>query len=228
MSTLFGLGWLVAFWLPVSGIFPIPSAPLADRYLYLPAIGLWLIVADQVSPLVVSRTNQRWSSIGVAVLLATFLTVTVRQNLFWRDDIKLFSRLVSLYPESAYGHHNLGCAYLDKEKNLDLAEQSFERAFALDPLFPRLRTQLGYVQLLRGDNEGAVAHYDHAIYQNPLDAEALLNRGDALEKLGRWDDAVDSYCRFLKTPGTEYIDAKKSVRRKLSTNPGWKDVCSDR
>jgi protein O-mannosyl-transferase len=216
LPTLFGLAWLIAFWLPISGIFPIPSAPLADRYLYLPAIGLWLLVADQFGQLIppLKKIRNWWIAAAVMILMV-LAVVTVRHNPTWRNDIVLFTRLVELYPERAYGHHNLGCAYLDKAKDLDLAERSFERTLALDPVFPRLRTQMGYVRLLRRDYEGAIDHYNQAIYQNPLDAEALLNRGESLERLGRLDEALESYHRFLETPGNELSGARISVRSKV-------------
>jgi tetratricopeptide (TPR) repeat protein len=138
--------------------------------------------------------------------------------MIWRSDISLFTRLVEQYPDKAYGYHNLGCAYMDKAKNLDMAEREFERALALDPVFPRLRTQMGYARLLRGDLEGALEHYDHAIYQNPFDAEALLNRGEVLERLNRMDEAAESYRRFLATPGDELPEARIAVRLKLGAH----------
>lgn len=215
-ATLFGLAWLVAFWLPVSGIFPIPSAPLADRYCYLPAIGLWLVIGDQFGRFLPAQVAMRNAALAVvAVIVVLFATVTVRQNMTWHDDVALFSRLVELYPDQAYGHHNLGCAYLDKVKNVELAEKSFERALTLDPFFPRLRTQMGFVRMQRGLYEQALEQYDHAVFLNPKDAEAQLNRGVALERLGRNAEALDSYRRFLALPGDELPLARKEIKERM-------------
>lgn len=215
-ATLFGLAWMVAFWLPVSGIFPIPSAPLADRYLYAPAIGLWLVFADQAARLAACRDGiKRIGIVAASTILVAMAIVTIRHNLTWHDDIALFSRLTALYPERAYGYHNLGCAYLDKVKNLDRAEKSFEQALSLDPFFPRLRTQMGYVRLMRGDLEGALSHYNQAIYMNPLDSEALLNRGDVFERLGRRAEALDSYRRFLALPVNDLPQARQDVAARI-------------
>lgn len=215
-NSLFGLAWIVACWLPVSGIAPIPSAPLADRYLYMPAVGVWLIVADQADRWLFTRGKvRRVGMAAAAVLLAALAVVTFRQTMIWRNDVTLFTRLVEQHPDKAYAHHNLGCAYLDKEKNLDLAQRSFEKALLLDPTFPRLRTQLGYICLLRGDLAGALQHYDYAVYLNPLDAEALLNRGEVLERLGRYADAMDSYRRFLALSINELPQARTGVTMRL-------------
>lgn len=215
-ATLFGLAWFTAFWLPVSGVFPIPSAPLADRYLYVPAIGLWLLVADQAVRLQPSRdVARRWGVLAAAVVLMTLAALTARRNRDWRSDVALFTRLVEQYPEQAFGHHNLGCAYMDKMKNIDLAEREFERALAIDPVFPRLRTQLGYVRLQRGDFEGALRHYAEAVKLNPADAEAHLNSGIALEKLGHYDEAIVEYRLFLATPGNELAGARPGAEQKV-------------
>jgi tetratricopeptide (TPR) repeat protein len=222
-TTLFGLAWLIAFWLPVSGIVSIPSAQLADRYLYTPAIGLWLIIADQFRMIILPQAKlRRWGITAVALILIALTVVTVRRNLIWKNDITLFTTIIEMYPDQALGYDSLGCAYLDTEKNIDRAEPLFERAYSLNPSFPRLRTQLGYVRLLRGDLHGALEHYNQAIYLNPLDAEALLNRGVVLERLGRYADAVDSYSRFLATSGNELQEARRVIPLKmveLSNNP---------
>lgn len=208
-ATLFGLSWLVVFWLPVSGIILIPSAPLADRYLYTPAIGLWIIVADQTGRFFFGNTARRYGVIAITgILLIALSAVTMVRNLDWKSDITLFSRYVEQYPERAYGHHNLGCAYLDKAGDLNMAEKEFEKTLALDPFFPRLRTQLGYIQLLRGDYAGAIRHYNEAIVQNPFDAEAHLNRATALDRIGRYEDAVADYKRFLAIPGNDLAEAR--------------------
>lgn len=230
-ATIFGFVWLFAFWLPVSGIFPIPSAPLADRYLYVPAIGLWLIVGDQfVSLFQSTRLPQRYGTVAMVVVVLLLSIVTYRRNTVWNNDISLFTRLAEQYPEHALAHHNLGCAYLDKVKNLDLAERSFEKALALQPTFPRLQTQIGYVRLQRGDNEGALRHYEESLRINPFDAEAHLNSGIALENLQRYDEALFEYQRFLDTPGNELPEARRTTppkiaeltRRLKAAGNGWK------
>jgi hypothetical protein len=214
--SFFGLAWLIAFWLPVSGIIPIPSAHLADRYLYTPAIGIWLIVADQFSMRFLCRAKlRRWGVIAAMVIVVALAVVTVRRNQIWKSDITLFTDIIEMYPGQALGYDSLGCAYLDTEKNIDRAEPLFERAYALNPSFPRLSTQMGYVRLLRGDLQGALEHYNQAIYRNSLDAEALLNRGVVLERLGRYADAVDSYRRFLATPGNELPEARRVIPAKI-------------
>lgn len=228
LATLFGVSWLILFWLPVSGIVPIASAQLADRYLYLPAIGLWLIVADQLSRFIAVEHPLRTRFILVTVIILCILAaITMRRNMDWKNDITLFSRCVELYPDQAFGYHNLGCAYLDKFKNIELAEQSFEKALALDANFPRLQTQMGYIRMQRSDYEGALQLYAEALKRNPYDAEAHLNSGAAFEKLGRYTEALFEYKRFLETPGNEFAEARLNIPEKVTALTQRLDAVSD-
>jgi tetratricopeptide (TPR) repeat protein len=230
-TTRFGLAWLALFWLPVSGLVPFPGVPLADRYLYVPAIGLWLILGDQlvrVSVQVSDRLAARprlarpaalWSAACGAALLLALAAGTFDVARAWSGDVALFTRVVERYPGKAFGHHNLGTAYLDRAGDLDGAERELERALALDPAFPRLRTQLGWVRLRRGDSPGALAHYRAALALDPRDAEATLNAGLASERLGDWAAAIAFYQRFLELPPGELAAARPETEEKLRLLP---------
>jgi tetratricopeptide (TPR) repeat protein len=214
--TLIGLLWAASFWLPVSGVVPIPSAPLADRYLYVPAIGIWVIAAERFPGLFSSEgKSRRYCLIAAGVLIIILSIFTVSRNRDWKNDVTLFSQYIGQNPDRAFGHHNLGCAYVDQVGDLNAAEKEFEKALALDPFFPRLRTQLGYIQLLRGDYAGAVQHYNEAVFQNPFDAEAFLNRAIASDRLGRYEDAGSDYKRFLAIPGNELAGARPQAEARL-------------
>lgn len=202
--------------MPVSGIVPIPSASLADRYLYVPAIGLWIVIAGQSSRLFsFGGKMRRYTLVAVGIILTVLSGLTMARNRDWKNDLTLFSGYVEQNPNRAFGHFNLGCAYLEQVDDLDAAEREFKKALSLDPVFPRLRTQLGHVRLIREDYEGALRHYDQAVIQNTFDTEAHLNRGIALEKLGRAADAVVEYRFFLASPGIELAEARPFAEQRV-------------
>lgn len=212
-TTVFGLLWIVAFWLPVSGIVMFPSSAMADRYLYMPATGLWLVVADQAARMLPSGNPARRSVIAIAMIVLVVLSgVTVRRNFDWNSDISLFGRFAEQYPNDAYSHAGLGNAYfLEHNRDrryLDLAEQEYLKALALTTIVPGVHAKMGYIRLYRGDSEGAVYYYTFALSVFPSDKEALLNRGIALEILGRKKEAREDFKRFLATPGYELADAR--------------------
>jgi tetratricopeptide (TPR) repeat protein len=155
---------------------------------------------------------RRYLPLAAGVVLITLSGLTIMRNADWKDDIALFSRVAEEYPDNAYGHAGLGEAYLLKESRSDIdltrAEREFEKALALNPLVPGARTKMGYIRLSRGDSEGAVQDYTFALGAYPLDKEALLNRGIALENIGKQKEALDDFRRFLSIPGHEFSDAR--------------------
>ncbi len=206
----FGVAWLVLFWLPVSGIVLVPGAPLADRFLYMPAIGLWIIIADQLFKLlpIEKRTSRKYGLAIVIILLIILATITIRRNLDWKNNIALFTRFVDQYPDNVHARVGLGKAYYisSKEQNTATAELEFEKALALDPNSPMINTYMGNIKLNKDDLDQALQYYSHALEVNPSDKEARLNRGITLDKLGRPKEAYTDYLFFLTFPGnTESI-----------------------
>lgn len=212
-----GIAWLVIFWLPVSGIVDIPSSPVADRYFYMPALGIWLLLGEPLARLYSTEAvGKIFRRTIVVVLFLCLAGLTFRQNQYWKNGVTVFSRVLQLAPESVYAYHNLGCAYLEEQNNLPLAENAFIKAMALDPAFPRLHDKLGYIKMQQGDFYGALLHYRDAVRQNPLDAEAHLNSAVIFEKLLRYEDALYEYQRFYASPGNELEGAKRALRTKIA------------
>jgi len=208
-ASLFGFAWLVMFWLPVSGIFIIPI-PLADRYLYIPAIGLWIVITDQLCRVVPNfkPAVQRYAMVVVTLMLFILAALTVRRNFDWKSNITLYTRFVEQYPDNIHAQIGLGTAYFDSisERNLPLAERQFEKVITIDPYAPKVHMLLGYIKLNKGDFITALHHYDKALEISPSDKEARLNRGITYEKLGRTQDALKDYIFFLTSPGRiDYI-----------------------
>ncbi len=233
-ATVFGLFWFIAFWLPVSGIVYFPSAPMADRFMYVPAIGLWIIIADQTARLFSSGyASRRYVMLTAALVLVTLAVLTTVRNADWKSDISLFSRLVEMYPDNPYGHAYLGMGFYAESKRdnryIDLAEQEFGKAMNVANIYQMeyaltVHIQMGHIRRLRGDYEGALYHYTEALAIYPSDREARLNRGITLENLGRYREAVNDYELLLATPGLSYLEGARSYAeerlRELSKLPG--------
>lgn len=208
-ATLFGLSWLAAFWLPVSGVIYFSNVSMAERFLYLPAIGLWIVVADQFSRLAPAEPKAQQRSVAVAAVLIILVLspLTIRRTADWKSDLTLNTKLVAQYPENPHGHANLASAYLDRkgEHDLDLAEQEFTSALTLDPNMVSLHSPLGYIRLSKGDFAGALAHYSTALATVPKDRDARINSAIALEGLGKTAEAVEAYRYYLSMPGHNNI-----------------------
>lgn len=202
-ASLFGLAWLICFWLPVSGVVFFSGIQLADRYLYVPAIGLWIIVADQSAVLFHSKpVLRRYLVTLTCIFLSLLCVITVRRNIDWKSNITLYKRLVEQYPDNSYGHASLGEAYLRRKFPGDsvLAEKEFETALSLNPDIQTVQSFLGDILLDRGDSEGALKYYSEALAMNPLNKTARVNRGIAYERLGQSREALADYKYFLRMP----------------------------
>lgn len=203
--SLLGLSWLIIFWLPTSGIVYFPSAALADRFLYVPIIGFWLIVADQLRRLIPdSKIAQRSMIIACALIYIMLAALTFRRNLDWKNDMAISSRLVEQYPDNANGHVYLANTYIGEDK-FDLAEKSYLRALELDPRQTRAYTPLGLISLRKGDFNGALHYYAKALAAVPYDRDARINSALALDKLDRQQEALEAYRYYLNMPGHNNI-----------------------
>lgn len=221
-ATLFGMLWLAAFYLPVSGIFMFSSAPMADRYLYLPMIGLWIISGEQAALMLSSFRHRNKQVVPALVgVLCVLACITIWRNTVWKDDVSLFSRLVEQNPENAFGYAGLGEAYYNMSRQdgryLALARGELEKALSLDQRIPGVHAKMGNISLTQGDNENALRYYSLALGVYPLDKEALLNRGITLENLGRGKEALEDFRRFMSIPGYEFADARPYAEARIRT-----------
>ena len=179
------------------------SIQMADRYFYLPAIGLWIIAADQVMRLTnIGKTAFKYAVISTGLILIVMAGLTVRRNLDWKSNIALFTRLTAQYPDNPYGHYHLGAAYITRKgpNDFQLAEKEYQMVLGLAPSMQSVYTSLGYIRLELRDFEGAIYYYSTALSYNPSDQEARINRGLAYEKLGMYKEALADYQFVLSLP----------------------------
>ncbi len=209
----FGLIWGVAFWLPISGVVYFSNIVMADRYLYLPAIGIWIAVAGQFDKVIRSRSRMVGSAVAVGAVLILILSagMTLKRNCDWKDERALFTKMTDLYPDNAYGYYYLGAAYLIPPDMADpqRAEKYLERALALDDSLPSVHTLLGYIRLQSGNFESAAQLLTEALRRNPADGEARINRGTTYENMGRYQDALKDYEFALSTADDEYLPGSR-------------------
>jgi hypothetical protein len=133
-----GVGWLwfCVMLLPVSGLVPVGLQSVADRYTYLPAIGLLLAILWGTYDLVASKVSLKVSSslfmvVTIPILLACVLA-THRQLFYWRDTETLMTRVLQLDPNNYIAHANLG-VFFSKQGNTKEALFHYQRARELAP-----------------------------------------------------------------------------------------------
>lgn len=196
-----GWFWFVVTVLPVLGLIQAGSQARADRFTYIPLVGVFIAVAWGVRDLIVgapARLRERlqaaaWvASIVVLVLLGGVAVVQVGT---WRNGIALFEHAVAVTDPNPIAQNNLGNAYLQRNGPGDVARAMgrYAEAVRLDPRFALARSNLGYAYFRRnapGDTDIAMEHYAEAIRLDPSYAKARNNLGESLMHLGRTEDAI--------------------------------------
>jgi tetratricopeptide (TPR) repeat protein len=208
----FAMGW---FWflvtlLPVSGLVQVGSHSRADRYTYVPLVGVFIFVTWGAHEL--ARRWHRWSILllaTAAVSIVLCATVSRRQIAYWRNSEILFRHAINVTGGNFIAHLNLGDA-LQKEGLYDEAIQEFERALEIKPNNPRALYGLGIAYDNGGRVDEAVRQYLRAAELKPDYAEVFNSLGLALRKKGLADEAMSSFLEALKLK-PDFADAHHNL-----------------
>jgi tetratricopeptide (TPR) repeat protein len=197
---LFCLGWFVLTWLPVSNIIPI-STKMADRYLYLPAVGLFLLFS-----LAVHNTSLRWLSRKakqfvtvpvIAFLVFSLSYLSIDRNRVWANSQTLWEDCLRKAPAYWVPHMNLGLTMAQQGK-IEEAISYYHESLRLNPNSVHTHNNLGVVLLERGQIGDAISHYASALRLQADYAETYNNLGVALFRLGDFDKAIAHYREALR------------------------------
>lgn len=191
--------WFLGMLLPVIGLVQVGEQARADRYTYLPQIGLCLMVAWGV-PALARRLRAPPAvpaTLAVVAVLA-LAAVAHRQVATWADSVALFSRAIAVTRDNHEAHYRLGVA-LDGAGRHEAAAEQFREVLRLSPDWAIASYSLAHALRARGDCEAAAPHYDRAIALDPEHGLAHLERTLCLVALGRYADAGFQLSRTLAT-----------------------------
>lgn len=181
--------WYLGMLAPVIGIMQVGPQAHADRYTYLPQIGLtimfvWL-AADWCASL---RYRRAVLSTAAAVVLTVLAVTAYRQTQYWRNSISLWTHTLECTGENSIAHNNLG-GLLGQKGQLEKAIMHFEKAIKISPDFTDAYYNLGVIlgSLERFDE--AIPYLEHALKINPDDAGGHCVLGAVFSKQGQPDKA---------------------------------------
>jgi hypothetical protein len=186
-----GWCWFLGTLVPVVGLVQVGSQAMADRYTYLPGMGLAVAVVWSVAH-VLEPLEKRGRIAGVAATVsaaAALSLVTVRQVALWKDQETVFRHAIAVTEGNGRAHLILSQSLLETARPLEALVHARE-AVRLDPFNPRAHKNLGYVLFRAGLLEESVAALEQAIAIDPDYAEAHGNLAIAYGKLGRFEDAA--------------------------------------
>lgn len=202
-------------------IIPTPPAKImADRYSYIPSIGLFFIAAEgfywlyrsKLKPIKIAKPILAILLIGI---LGTFSYLIWGRFQVWRDSISLWNNVLKNYPKIPIAYNNLGEAYLRKG-DYEKAIADYHRALRINPNDSNAYHNRGTAYLNKGDFEGAISDFNKALAINPKYAATYFNKALACEKIGHLKEAIEAYRGFIENVPPHYVTyinyAKKRIR----------------
>lgn len=190
-----GLVWFAAAWAPTSGALPITYL-IAERYLYVPAVGYCLAIVALTGYFL--KTRPQW--IAPALIAATLLLgVRAVDRVFdWRDELTLWTSAVESRPQAATAWFALGNAH-EQAGNVNEARTCWNRALKIDPKMPQVWLNIGIMERQRGDFAAAEEAYRRALEIQPRYGMAYYNLGILYEELEEVDKALECYREAART-----------------------------
>lgn len=197
------VGWLFFFVaiFPTLGVIGFTQVIASDKYAYLPATGLLLVLAWAAGHVWASsyRTTAARAGLAAGLLLLSAVAGgrTRHQLAYWQDTETLCRHMIRVAPRAAVLHTDLGDE-LTRQGRIDEAVASFRRALELDPNWYDAHNGLGMALLRRNRPADAIRHFDFATAINPQRGAAFAGRGAALVQMDRLDDAFGAFQQSLQ------------------------------
>ncbi len=186
---LVGWLWFLGTLVPVIGFVQVGRQGMADRYTYLPHVGLFIMVVWAAAEAARHLRAPRAVTFGVAgVLLAALGVVTSRQVAYWRSSITLFEHALAVTTGNYVAYGVLSNALVDQGK-LDEAIEMCQKALALAPQYPEGFNTLGNIHYRQQKYEEAIENYRLAAQYDPLYADPLAGMGSAYLKVNKFAEA---------------------------------------
>ncbi|MCG6918094.1 MAG: tetratricopeptide repeat protein [Deltaproteobacteria bacterium] len=190
---LFCIGWFFITWFPVSNIIPI-STTMADRYLYLPAVGLFFgfsLLVQKVSARFFGKSSTA-VMITAVVLILSLSFLTIQRNKVWANSLSLWEDSLRKAPNSPIAHKNLADA-LDDQGRRDEAIDHYLEALRIKPDYAEAHNNFGLVLAAQGKYEQAINHYHQALSLKQGYSSAHNNLAIALLQMGKVEEAASHF-----------------------------------
>jgi protein O-mannosyl-transferase len=186
--------WYLGTLVPVIGLVQVGDQAWADRYTYLPLVGLSVPMVWFAFETIKSRVILQSVSVIVAILL---IVATSVQLGYWKNTRTLFEHTAQVTQQNSLAATILG-SLLAKEGKLDKAMEYYQTALRYTPNFPEAHFFLGNALDEQGKLDEAVAEYQKSLWFRPTQEQTHIFMGIALAKQKKYDEAIVHYTAALK------------------------------
>ncbi|HEY8149851.1 MAG TPA: tetratricopeptide repeat protein, partial [Vicinamibacteria bacterium] len=197
-----GWFWYLGTLVPVLGLVQVGSQPWADRYTYIPAIGLFLVVAWGTVDLLARWPRRNLLLAAAAAVVLAGCAITARKQVgYWRNSVALWEHALEVTAGNHRAESNLAHA-LARQRRLDEAVAHYVAALRIKPDFAEAHNNLGLVLADQGKVGEAMRHYSEAVRVLPDYLEAHNNFGVALMGEGRNTEAIRHFSEAVRIDPT--------------------------
>jgi protein O-mannosyl-transferase len=201
-----GWFWFVGTLVPVIGLVQVGEQAIADRYTYLPSIGLFVLVSWSLGAIAGHCNRLKFLLVSASILsLAVLLVVTRGQVRYWQTSETLFRRALAVTENNPFAHCLLA-GTLAGVGSFEEAEAHSLEALRLKPDFPEAQIICARVLAHQHKFEEAISRLSEVLRQNPGDALAHFSLGSVFGQQGDISQAIDHYRQAL-TLKSDYADA---------------------
>ena len=192
-----GWFWFLGTLLPVAGFIQIGDHAMADRYMYIPSIGLFLIVAWGMGDLLsyVPQPDMVMSAMAATVIVACMIAA-VREVHYWASNVALWQRALEVTENNYIAENNFAESLDDSRAQEAILHLS--QALRIAPDYAPAHENIGVRLAKLGHTEEALSHFKEAIRLDPSIAEAHSDLGVLLQQQGKVDEAIEQYSEALR------------------------------
>ena len=212
---LVGWLWFLGTMVPVIGIVQSGSQSMADRFAYIPFIGLYVLVAWGLQGIINRWPHRKTFSVLVGMtVLATFMIVARIQVSYWSNDLILYEHTLKTTTNNFVVHRNYGLALAHKGR-FNEALHHFQRALKIDPNYARTYHDVGTLLMFKGDYDESLKYFRHALKLRPNFKTSHNNLGLVLLSQGRAKEAAFHFRKALQID-PNYKKAHKNLKKALA------------
>jgi tetratricopeptide (TPR) repeat protein len=201
---LTGWLWYVVTMIPVIGLVHVGSQWTADRYTYLPSIGITLMITWTTVEFLSAKRRycQLFSTLTGGIIILALVIATRLQLSYWQNSVILYEHTLSITQNNYIIHTNLGWSLI-QQNEIDKATHHIQKALQICPDFPPANDNLAIICMLHQRNDEAISYLHKALNADPDDIAANRMMGLTLLEEQRFDEAMEHFYKVLKVSPDE-------------------------